>query len=45
MGTTVVVVGVDLLVDGVEDKVECLGVVVGVVWTSLVVVRVSITAK
>mgnify|MGYP001802259553 CR=1 FL=1 len=44
MGTTVVE-GVGLLVDGVEDKVEGLVVVVGVVWTSLVVVGVSITAK
>ena len=46
MGTTVVGVGVDLLVDGVEINVEGLGVaVVGVVWTSLVVGEVSITAK
>ena len=46
-----VVVGVDLLVDGVEVNVEGLGVVVGVDSTSLVVVEmvdvvaVSITVK
>ena len=51
MDTTVVVVGVDLLVDGVEVNVEGLGVVVGVDSTSLVVVEmvdvvaVSITGK